>query len=79
MQRKLKEYFLAGVTLVWFVDPSKRTVEVFTAPDASTVFTEDQTLDGGDVLPGLRLPVRDVFIRVPRSAGKSARKKKQKQ
>jgi Uma2 family endonuclease len=75
MKLKLKEYFLAGVTLVWFVDPDRRTIEVFTAPDASTVFTEDQALDGGDVLPRLRLAVRDVFLRVPRSAGKSARKK----
>jgi Uma2 family endonuclease len=76
MQRKLKEYFLAGVRLVWFVDPDRRTVEVFSAPDATTVFTEGQTLDGGDVLPGLRLPVRDVFARVPRiptEPGKSKR------
>jgi Uma2 family endonuclease len=66
MQRKLKEYFLAGVEVVWFVEPQTRTVEVFTAPDRSTVFAEGQTLDGGEVLPGLKLPVRDVFARVPR-------------
>jgi Uma2 family endonuclease len=70
MQRKLKEYFLAGVALVWFVDPRQRTVEVFTAPDARTVFAEGDTLDGGDVLPGLRLLVADVFARVPRSTPK---------
>jgi Uma2 family endonuclease len=66
MNRKLEEYFLAGVSIVWFVDPRKRTVEVFTAPDVSTVFTEEQTLDGGNVLPGLRLAVADIFARVPR-------------
>jgi Uma2 family endonuclease len=76
MRRKLKEYFLAGVRLVWFVDPERRTVEVFTAPDAGTVFTEDQTLDGGDVLPGLRLPVRDVFARVPRISTGPAKPKR---
>src|SRR6185503_2871134 len=26
MERKLKEYFLAGVLLVWFIDPRNRTV-----------------------------------------------------
>jgi Uma2 family endonuclease len=72
MQRKLKDYFLAGVRLVWFVDPKRRTVEVFTAPDQSRVLREDQTLDGGDVLPGLALPLRQVFARVPRRRGGSS-------
>jgi Uma2 family endonuclease len=65
MTRKLKEYFLAGVQLVWFVDPARRTVEVFTAPDASTLFAEEQTLDGGAVLPGFTLPLARLFARVP--------------
>jgi Uma2 family endonuclease len=75
MKRKLKEYFLAGVQLVWFVDPTRRTVEVFTAPDVSTVFTEGQTLDGGAVLPGLRLAVRNIFARVPQPASQAEKKK----
>src|ERR1043165_345196 len=33
MDRKLREYFLAGVRLVWMIDPRKRTAEVYTAPD----------------------------------------------
>ncbi len=76
MRRKLKEYFLAGVHLVWFVDPNRRTVEVYTAPDAGTTFTEEQTLDGGDVLPGLHLPVRDVFARVPRNPSAGTKPKR---
>jgi Uma2 family endonuclease len=66
MRRKLKDYFLAGVRLVWFVDPATRTVQVYTAPDKCTVLTEGQSLDGGDVLPGLSLPVRQIFARVLR-------------
>lgn len=65
MARKLKEYFLAGARLVWFVDPRPRTIQVFTAPDQSYVLTEEQTLDGGDVLPGLALPLREIFTRIP--------------
>jgi Uma2 family endonuclease len=76
MQRKLKEYFLAGVRLVWLVDPDRRSVEVFTTPDAGTVFTEEQALDGGEVLPGLHLSVRDVFARVPRLPAGPAKTKK---
>ena len=61
MKRKLGEYFKAGVRLVWYVDPSKRTVTVYTAVDRSTVLHEDDTLDGGDVLPGFSLSIRDWF------------------
>jgi Uma2 family endonuclease len=65
MRRKLKDYFLAGVRVVWFVNERKRTVQVFTAPDESVVLTERDVLTGGDVLPGLRIPVKALFARVP--------------
>jgi len=65
MKRKRREYFRSGVRLVWEVDLKKRTVEVFNAPDQSVVLTEEDTLDGGDVLPGLKLPVRQVFAEFP--------------
>ena len=61
MERKLAEYFDSGVRLVWFVDPDKRTVEVFTALEQSVVLQENQTLDGGEVLPGFSLPLADLF------------------
>ena len=61
MFAKRKDYFFAGVKLVWFVDPRARTVEVFTAPDQATVLTDADTLAGGDVLPGFSLPVADLF------------------
>jgi Uma2 family endonuclease len=67
MARKLREYFKAGVRLVWYVDPGKRTVTVYTAVDRSTVLTEDQTLDGGDVLPGFSLSIRDWFAEAERT------------
>jgi Uma2 family endonuclease len=74
MRRKLREYLLAGTRLVWFVDPRRRTVTVHAAPDQSEVRTEGQTLDGGDVLPGLALPVSDVFARLSKIEGRGATK-----
>ncbi len=72
MARKLKEYFLAGTHLVWFVAPDARTVTAYTSPDESALLTEADTLDGGNVLPGFRLAVARLFDRVPRtSAGRS--------
>jgi Uma2 family endonuclease len=75
MQRKLKEYFLAGVQLVWFVNRIDRTVTVYTARDTSETLRERDTLDGGDVLPGFRLPLVKLFERVPRGPAKKGKKK----
>ncbi len=61
MGRKLHDYFNAGTRLVWYVDPVDHTVTVYTAPDRQTLLREDQVLDGGDVLPGFTLPLRDLF------------------
>ena len=61
VRRKLVEYFLAGTELVWIVDPVKRVVVVYTSPEGCTTLTEDDTLDGASVLPGITLPVRRVF------------------
>src|SRR5580700_8647474 len=33
MQRKLREYFLVGVRLVWMIDPARRQADVYTSPD----------------------------------------------
>ena len=66
MARKRQEYFAAGVRLVWLVDPVARTVEVFTAPEQSTVLHEEHALEGGAVLPGLALPLRELFAELDR-------------
>jgi Uma2 family endonuclease len=63
MARKRREYFLAGVQIVWEIDPVARTVTVYTSPDVFKALTEADTLDGGDVLPGFTLPLRQLFAR----------------
>ena len=70
MARKLREYFLSGTRLVWYVDLKRRTVQAFTAPDEFVILTEDQTLEGGEVLPGFALSLRQLFSRVPQGAPK---------
>ncbi len=61
MRLKRQDYFAAGVRLVWEVDPEARTVSVYTAVADPTVLAETDTLDGGDVLAGFTLPLRDLF------------------
>ena len=72
MERKLREYFAAGTQLVWYFDLKTRTVTVYTAPDRSTVLGESETLDGGNVLPGLAIPLRELFERASRRRGPGA-------
>ena len=61
MAEKLVDYFEAGVELVWYVDIVKKTVRVYTSPTDSRLLRERQTLDGGAVLPGFALPLRELF------------------
>lgn len=61
MQRKLRDYFTAGVRLVWYIDPTTRTARAYTAPDQSTTYGEADRLPGGDVLPGFELPLAELF------------------
>ena len=42
-------------------------MRVYTAVDRSTLLREDQTLDGGDVLPGFALSIRDWFAESERT------------
>jgi Uma2 family endonuclease len=63
MERKRREYFLNGCKLVWEIDPVKKTVRVYTAPDESKLIRERGTSDGGEVLPGFKLPAAELFAR----------------
>ncbi len=61
MRIKIANYLAAG-TVVWLADPDKQRVEVYRSGQAPQVLGIDNELDGGDVLPGFRLPVRDIFL-----------------
>lgn len=70
MKRKRREYFKAGVSLIWIVDPEKRTVAVYTSIKKLKTLTESQTLDGGDVLAGFTLSLKDLFACLDQQAPK---------
>ncbi|MCF7963670.1 MAG: Uma2 family endonuclease [Pirellula sp.] len=68
MSRKRREYFHAGVELLWMVDHRSRTVTVFRTPLDATVVTEGHNLDGGNVLPGWKVDIADLFSRLESNA-----------
>jgi Uma2 family endonuclease len=65
MIEKLHDYFTAGSRLVWYVDPQKRQVVVYTSPTAKRAVKEGQILDGGEVLAGLEINLRELFAELP--------------
>lgn len=58
---KVEEYLEAGARLVWVVYPRQRLVDVFESAAGSRTVRIADTLDGGVVLPGFRLPMAELF------------------
>jgi Uma2 family endonuclease len=61
MERKLNDYFAAGVKLVWLVYLDPREIVVYTSPNSSVTLRGEDALEGGPVLPGFSVPVAQVF------------------
>lgn len=59
MERKLREYFEAGVRCVWLFDPRARTVRVYSSPESFSIVGEEGTVDGGEVLPGFQVSLAE--------------------
>lgn len=58
---KVREYLAAGTRLVWVVWPRYRSVTVYTADALVRELREGDELDGGEVLPGFRVRVAELF------------------
>ena len=61
---KLTEYFASGCRLAWVLYPTTRTLRVHDDPanvEHYRQLTADDTLDGGDVLPGFCVKIADLF------------------
>ena len=61
VREKVEDWLLAGVSIVWVLYPSTRTAVVYRSPDDVAELTEDDSLNGEDVVPGFSCPLSDVF------------------
>jgi Uma2 family endonuclease len=61
LHRKIRDYFANGTKLAWVVLPEERSVLVFTPNAPTRTVISGETLDGGDLLPGLQIPVDTLF------------------
>ncbi|MHB2016716.1 MAG: Uma2 family endonuclease [Candidatus Xenobia bacterium] len=64
VQEKVLLYLEAGVQIVWIVDPVARNVSVYHPGSALTLVITRGSLQD-PVLPGLILPLGDLFARLP--------------
>ena len=58
---KIREYFQAGVLRVWVVYPADRLVYIYESPKKNIILGQGDDLDGGDLLPGFRLSLAELF------------------
>ncbi|MGQ0569034.1 MAG: hypothetical protein ACT4P5_05800 [Armatimonadota bacterium] len=47
--------------MVWLVAPKAKTVTVYRRDGSARLLREHETLEGEDVLPGLTIPLSEVF------------------
>jgi Uma2 family endonuclease len=61
VMKKVGDYFRTGVRLVWVVYTTEQLVYVYRSATEVRILQASDDLDGGDVLPGFRRPVKDLF------------------
>jgi len=57
----LDHYFRAGVNRVWMVYPDQLKIHDHDSRSSARVLDRDQSLDGGSVLPGFQLPLKELL------------------
>jgi Uma2 family endonuclease len=62
VQEKVFDWLEAGTKMVILVMPRKRAVTVYRSLTDIIMLTEHDMLDGGDVVPGWKIPVRELFV-----------------
>jgi Uma2 family endonuclease len=61
VRAKVDQYLGAGTPMVVVVDPPRRAATVYRVRNKPVELTENDVLDGEDVVPGWKLPVRNIF------------------
>jgi len=62
VEDKVWEWIDAGTQMVMVVNSRKRRVTIYRSRTDIRVLTENDMIEGGEVIPGWTLPVRDLFV-----------------
>ena len=61
VRQKAEQWLAAGTSVVWVLDPDDRNATIYALGQAPQVLTEAESLTGGDLVPGFRVSVRELF------------------
>ena len=61
LREKARRYLAHGTQVVWLVDTDERQVEIHRVDEASQTLRSDDIIEGDALLPGFRVPVRELF------------------
>jgi Uma2 family endonuclease len=61
VEAKVTRWLAAGCRMVVVVNPTRRAATVYRSRDDIQLLTAADVLDGGDVVPGWRLPLSELF------------------
>jgi Uma2 family endonuclease len=59
--QKIEDYFKTGAQRVWVIYPNVSKVYEYDSPSSVRILTPEQSLEGGTVLPGLQVPLKDLL------------------
>jgi Uma2 family endonuclease len=62
VEEKIEDWLGAGARAVWIVNPARRVVSVYRSMTDVTRLSEGDELNGGEVVPGFRCKVSEIFV-----------------
>jgi Uma2 family endonuclease len=62
VEEKIDDWLTAGARAVWVFNSKRRGVSVYRSMTDVTRLSEEDELDGGDVVPGFRCKVSEIFV-----------------
>jgi Uma2 family endonuclease len=65
IEARVKEYLVAGVRLIWVINPDSGIVQVYRADGSWTRLTPEDDLSGEDVVEGFSCRIADLFLEIP--------------
>lgn len=62
VEQKVAEWLAGGAKQVWVVSPRLKTITVYSSLTNICTLTENNTLGGGDLIPGFEIAISEIFV-----------------